>query len=74
MTGDKYQVFYSTGGGTILHGTYDTWPAAREARNELFNSRTNIRACWMMRTNPSLGLQPDKYGTTLRRTKHEATR
>jgi hypothetical protein len=57
-----------------MHAEYDTWPAAREARNALFSSRTDVRACWMMRVNPSMGLQPDKYGATLRRTKHEATK
>lgn len=72
MIGDKYQVFYSVGGGTVPYDIFDTWRAAKEARNDLFYFRTEIRAVWIMRRNPSLDLRPELYGNTMRRTKHGA--
>lgn len=72
MIGDKYQVFYTEGSGTVTHAVFDTWREAKDVRNELFYSRMNIRAAWIMRHNPSLDLRPTRYGHTMRRTKHEA--
>jgi hypothetical protein len=66
IDGDKYRVFHSEGGGTIPDGVADTWRAAKELRNEVF-SREEVRAAWVMRDNPSLGLRPELYGNTLRR-------
>lgn len=74
MNGDQYQVLTSYGAGTQLHGTYDTWAAAKEARNELFFGDGAMRAAWVMRINPGLNLRPAAYGHCLRRTKHEAKR
>lgn len=74
MIGDKYQVFYHIHGRTEPHGDpVDTWTEAKEARNTLFFGNGKLRAVWIMRSNPSLGLRPEHYGNTLRRTKYEAT-
>lgn len=72
MTGDKYRVFYSVGGGTVPYETFDSWRDAKEARNNIFFSDRKTRAAWIMRDNPSLNARPELYGNTLRRTKYEA--
>lgn len=74
MIGDKYHVFYSLGGGTITAGVFDTWKEAQTERNERFHDNRAVRAAWIMRDNPSLGLRSELRGATLRRTKHEAAR
>jgi hypothetical protein len=66
IDGDKYRVFHSEGGGTIPDGVKDSWHAAKELRNEVF-CREEVRAVWIMRDNPSLGIRPELYGQTLRR-------
>lgn len=71
MIGDKYQIFYSVNGNSVLHETVDDWWRAKETRGSLFDSDTKIRAVWIMRSNPSLDLRPEKFGFTLRRTRHE---
>jgi hypothetical protein len=73
MTGDKFQVFYHIAGNTIPHplGPWDTWRDAKAMRNSSFFDFPEVRAAWIMRTNPSLDLRPEKYGETLRRNKHE---
>lgn len=73
VPGDKYSVFYSTGGGTIPYGSaVDSWAEAKAMRNEVFFSRPDARAAWIMKNNPSQNTMPGLYGSTLRRTKHEA--
>lgn len=71
MRGDKYQIFYTSDGSSVLHATVDDWGRAKEIRGSLFDGNRRIRAAWIMRTNPSLGLRTEKYGFTLRRTRHE---
>ena len=73
IPGDKFQVFYSITGNTIPHplGPWDTWRDAKAMRNSSFFDFPEVRAAWVMRSNPSLGLMPEKYGETLRRNKHE---
>lgn len=72
MLGDKYQIFYSLDGHSVLHETADTWPRAKDVRNEVFHGNGKIRAAWIMRSNPSLDLPPRRYGNTMRRTRKEA--
>lgn len=73
VPGDKYRVFYSTGGGTMPYGdVVDSWAEAKERRNKIFYMPGNIRAAWVMKHNPSQNTVPSLYGSTLRRTKHEA--
>lgn len=72
MTGDKYQVFYHLDGGTFPHGDpVDSWQAAKALRGNIFDQNHRVRASWIMRSNPSLGLRTDRYGHTLQRTKYE---
>lgn len=72
VPGDKYSVFYSTGGGTVPCGSaVDSWAEAKAMRNEIF-ARSDVRAAWIMKNNPSQNTVPGLYGSTLRRTKHEA--
>lgn len=74
MRGDRYQIFYSLDGSSVLHDTVDDWGRAKEIRGTLFDSNRKIRAVWIMRTNPALELRPEKFGFTLRRTRHEMAR
>lgn len=71
MTGDKYQVFTATERRSGLVATYDTWSEAKEKRNELFFGDGQLRSAWIMRNNEGMGLRTERYGHTLRRTKHE---
>jgi len=71
MHGDHYQVFYSVDGNSMLHATVNDWGRAKEIRGSLFDQNRSYRAVWIMRINPSLGLRPEKWGFTLRRTRHE---
>lgn len=70
VPGDKYRVFYSTGGGTIPEAVFDSWQEAKAARNDIF-ARPDVRAAWIMKDNPSQNTVGNLYGSTLRRTKHE---
>lgn len=72
MRGDKYQIFYSTDGNSVLHETVDDWGRAKEIRGTVFDGDPKIRAVWIMRNNPSMNLAPEKFGFTLRRTRHGA--
>jgi hypothetical protein len=71
VKGDKYQVFYSVGGNSVLHETVDDWGRAKELRGNLFDQNRSYRAVWIMRNNPSLNLRPEKFGFTLRRPEHD---
>lgn len=71
MRGDKYQIFYSADGDSVLHETVDDWGRAKEIRGNLFDQNRRYRAVWIMKTNPKLNLRPEKWGFTLRRTRHE---
>lgn len=72
MIGDKYQVFYHLDGETVPHGSpVDSWRVAKETRANVFHQNKRVRAVWVMRSNPSLNLQPELRGYTLRRTRHE---
>lgn len=71
MGGDKYQIFYSESGNSVLHETVDDWKRAKEIRSNLFNQNPSYRAVWIMRGNPSLEVAPRRYGCTLRRTRRE---
>lgn len=71
MRGDKYQIFYSESGNSMLHETVDDWSRAKDIRDNLFRENRRARAVWIMRTNPAMGLRTDKWGFTLRRTRHE---
>lgn len=70
--GYKFQVFYCIDGEgqTIPHplGPWDEWQDAKLMRNDSFFSFPNVKACWIMRSNPSLDVAQHKYGETLRRT------
>lgn len=72
MIGDQYQVFYHLDGKTYCQGMpLDTWKEAKALRGNVFDQNPRVRAAWVMRSNPSLELRQDRYGHTLRRTKHE---
>lgn len=72
MTGDKYRVFYHLDGETVPLGEpVDTWKQAKAMRGNIFDQNKRVRAAWIMRSNPSIGLRQDHYGATLRRTKHD---
>ena len=72
MSGDMYQVFTADARNSTLHATYGTWAEAKEKRNELFFADRKLRAAWVMRINPSMDLRPERWGFTMRRTRHEA--
>lgn len=46
-------------------------PKVKEKRNELFFCDGQLRSTWIMRNNEGMGLRTERYGHTLRRTKHE---
>lgn len=69
MTGDRYQVFTSIDNFTVPDGIFDSWHDAKEARNDKFFSSNLIKSAWIMRSNPSLNLQQNRYGNTLRKDK-----
>ncbi len=71
LLGDKYQVFHSIDGHTIPHplGPWDAWRDAKVMRNSSFFDFPEVRAAWVMRSNPGLGIVQEKYGETLRRKK-----
>ena len=73
MTGDKYQIFYSESGNSVLYETVDSWSRAKEIRDSLFDQNKSYRAVWIMRINPSMGLMQEKFGYTLRRRADECT-
>lgn len=70
MIGDKYQVFYCIAGRTVSHpsGPWDAWQDAKAERNHVFYVYPGVEACWIMRSNPSLGLRQEKYGNVMRNT------
>lgn len=70
MLGDRYQVFAHVDGCTLSIGFFDTWKQAKAARGNAFH-RDDVKAAWVMRDNPSLGLRQDQYGFTLRKPQHE---
>ena len=72
VPGDKYRVFYSTGGGTLNGQVHDRWEDAKNERNTIFYSSLDVRAVWIMKDNPSLGSAPQHYGYTMRRRRYEA--
>jgi hypothetical protein len=72
MTGDIYEVHYNKFGGSETYeselGRFDTWKAAKAERGRIFMVFGGyVRSAWIMRTNPSLDLQPERYGYVLRR-------
>lgn len=71
--GYKFQVFYDRGGGTQPHplGPWDEWQDAKVFRDTTFMSWKDCKACWIMRSNPSLNIAQHKWGETLRRNNHE---
>lgn len=72
MFGDQYQAFYHLDGHTVQHGeTTNNWKRAVELRDEAFEQNPRVRSAWIMRTNPSTDLRPDKRGYSLQRSKHE---
>lgn len=70
--GDKYAVFYSTGGGTLNGQVWDQWADAKAERDNIFDTVPGVRAVWVMKSNPSLGIAPNLCGFTLRRRKQNA--
>jgi hypothetical protein len=71
VPGDKYTVFRSVYGSTEARGMFDSWQEAKALRNEIFYQNLSVRACWVMKHNPSQGTVPNLYGSSLKRTKHE---
>lgn len=80
MTGDVYEVHYNTFANPQATceselGRFDSWQKAKEERNRIFMTfPESVRAAWVMRTNPGMNLQPERYGHTMRRDKPQTER
>lgn len=76
MTGDKFNVHYClfsdpTRTLTEPNGPWDTWHDAKVMRDATYMNFPDVQSCWIMVTNPELGLRPKKFGETLKRNKHD---
>lgn len=74
MEGDVYTVYYHRfgEGHTFASelGPFNNWKAAKEERQRIYMTFAGkIQAVWVMRTNPGLALQPERFGEVLRRRK-----
>lgn len=72
MIGDVFCVHYNKFGSSDTHeselGRFDTWQEAKAERNRIYTTFSKyVRAVWIMRINPGLDLQPERYGHTMRR-------